>query len=119
MEASPHIADACEEIVVMNGFGKDVKVINKDVRHVSAIQKPNEMEPEMDKKADILVLEVFSTTLHSSVFLQIGNHRQLEPRFFLSTAVLNLTDLSWLMNLIFCYISELMQNNKVTVSCLL
>lgn len=70
VEASSHMADICEEVIVMNGFGKSVKVINKDVRHVSAIKTPNGAEAEMEQKADILVLEVFPAKLWSHLFLQ-------------------------------------------------
>ncbi|CAD7701540.1 unnamed protein product, partial [Ostreobium quekettii] len=63
VEISPHLCDTGEEIVIMNGFGGVCKMINKDVRHVSSANRPNNNPPDLDGKAQILVMEVFDSGL--------------------------------------------------------
>jgi predicted RNA methylase len=71
VEMSPHMCTVADETVARNGFAGRMVVLNKDVRSVFTSEsdglrggrKPDGSHPELQRKADILLLEVFDSGL--------------------------------------------------------
>ncbi len=55
---SQHMCDVGAETVVMNGYAAKCILINKDVRRIDVVQKPDGSPPDMPVKADVLIFEV-------------------------------------------------------------
>ena len=90
-EMSNHMCDAGEETVCMNGYGTKIMFLNRDARRLFTKEseglikhglKPDGNYPEMERKADILVYEVFDSGLIGEGALHIvgmAKHRLLCP----------------------------------------
>ena len=90
-EQNGHMCDVGEETVCMNGYGLKIMFHNKDVRRLFTKEseglikhglKPDGNPPEMDKKSDVLVFEVFDSGLiGEGAFHIVGmaRHRLLKP----------------------------------------
>ncbi|KAK9863045.1 hypothetical protein WJX84_000363 [Apatococcus fuscideae] len=62
-EMSQHMCDVGAETMVMNGYAAQCMLVNKDVRRMDVAQKPDGTPPDMPRKADLLVFEVFDSGL--------------------------------------------------------
>ena len=71
-EMSLHMCDAGEETVCLNGYGTSIIFLNRDARRIFTKEsdglikhglKPDGSYPEMERKADLLVYEVFDSGL--------------------------------------------------------
>ncbi|KAK9803026.1 hypothetical protein WJX72_005333 [[Myrmecia] bisecta] len=62
-EMSQHMCDVAAETVVMNGYAAQCLMVNKDVRRMDVVRKADGTPPDMDRKADIMVFEVFDSGL--------------------------------------------------------
>lgn len=90
-EQNGHMCDVGEETVCINGYGLKIMFHNKDVRRLFTKEseglikhglKPDGNCPEMDKKSDVLVFEVFDSGLiGEGAFHIVGmaRHRLLKP----------------------------------------
>jgi len=63
VEMSQHMCDVGEEAVVMNGYAEKILFLNRDARRMDVVRKPDGTPPDMERKADILVYEVFDSGL--------------------------------------------------------
>ena len=63
VEMSQHMCDVGEECVVMNGYADKILFLNRDARRMDVVRKPDGTPPDMEKKADILIYEVFDSGL--------------------------------------------------------
>ena len=63
VEVSQHMCDVGEEIIVMNGYADKVIMLNKDARQMDTLRKKDGTGPDMDRRADVLVFEVFDSGL--------------------------------------------------------
>ena len=91
VEMSHHMCDAGEETVCVNGYGTSIMFLNRDARRLFTKEseglikhglKPDGNPPEMDKKADVLIYEVFDSGLIGEGALHIvgmAKHRLLAP----------------------------------------
>ena len=91
VEQNGHMCDVGEETVCMNGYGLKVMFHNKDVRRLFTKEseglikhglKPDGNPPEMERKSDILVYEVFDSGLIGEGACHIvgmARHRLLKP----------------------------------------
>lgn len=90
IESSEHVNDTAEEIACINGYERIVSCICADVRSVYATdspdlingRKPDSLSPELERRADALVLEVFDDGLLGEGCLSIlstAKHRLLQP----------------------------------------
>ena len=57
-EMSQHMCVVGAETVVMNGYAAQCILVNKDVRRMDVVQKPDGTPPDMPVKADVLIFEV-------------------------------------------------------------
>jgi len=90
-EMSGHMCDAGEETVCMNGYGTKIMFLNRDARRLFTKEseglikhglKPDGNYPEMERKANVLVYEVFDSGLiGEGAFHIVGmaKHRLLAP----------------------------------------
>ena len=62
-EQSAHMCDVGEECEVMNGFAPRCLLLNRDARRMDTKPKPDGTPPDLDRKADIVVYEVFDSGL--------------------------------------------------------
>jgi hypothetical protein len=91
VEMSPHMCDAGEETVCMNGYGTSIMYLNRDARRLFTKEseglikhglKPDGNPPEMERKSNVLVYEVFDSGLIGEGALHIvgmAKHRLLAP----------------------------------------
>ena len=91
VEMSGHMCDAGEETVCLNGYGTSIMFLNRDARRLFTKEsdglikhglKPDGNPPEMERKADVLVYEVFDSGLIGEGALHIvgmAKHRLLTP----------------------------------------
>ena len=63
-EVSQAMCDVGVETLVMNGCAAQCVMLNKDVRHMEVVAKPDGTPADMDNKADIAIFEVESFTPH-------------------------------------------------------
>ncbi|QDZ17548.1 S-adenosyl-L-methionine-dependent methyltransferase [Chloropicon primus] len=63
VEMSQHMCDVGEECVVMNGFASKILFLNRDARRMDVLRKPDGTPPDMERKADLLIYEVFDSGL--------------------------------------------------------
>ena len=73
---SQHMADVAAEAVVMNGFAQQCLIVNKDVRRINAVTKPDGTPPDLERKADICVYEV-SFEIHGLGDWNFGHSKAL------------------------------------------
>lgn len=62
-EISGHMCDVGVLSEVMNGFAAKCTIVNQDSRYMDVLRKPDGTAPDMKRKADILVYEVFDSGL--------------------------------------------------------
>ena len=63
VEMSQHMCDVGEECIVMNGFANKILFLNRDARRMDVVPKPDGTPPDMERKADLLIYEVFDSGL--------------------------------------------------------
>ena len=74
-EINGHMCDVGEETVVMNGFADRILMLNRDARRMSAaVRKPDGTPPDLDRKADVLIYEVFDSGLIGEGALHLVAH---------------------------------------------
>jgi hypothetical protein len=56
------MCDVAAETVVMNGYAANCLMINKDVRRIDTVQKPDGAPPDMEQRANVCIFEVRSET---------------------------------------------------------
>jgi len=70
-EMSSHLCDVAEECTIMNGFLGKILVLDRDVRRMDVLRKPDGTAPDMECPADIAVFEVFDSGLIGEGVLHI------------------------------------------------
>lgn len=60
-EIGQHMCDVAAENVVMNGYAAKCLMINKDVRRIDTVQKPDAAPPDMEQKANVCIFEVWQS----------------------------------------------------------
>ncbi|KAG7675099.1 hypothetical protein Ndes2526A_g07853 [Nannochloris sp. 'desiccata'] len=63
VEVSAHMCDVAEETTIMNGYLGKILVLDRDVRRMDTVRKPDGTAPEMQQRADIAVFEIFDSGL--------------------------------------------------------
>lgn len=63
VEQSAHMCDVAEETTIMNGFLGKILVLDRDVRRMDTVAKPDGTAPEMPTRADLAVFEIFDSGL--------------------------------------------------------
>mmetsp|Transcript_2735 Transcript_2735/g.6574 ORF Transcript_2735/g.6574 Transcript_2735/m.6574 type:complete len:327 (-) Transcript_2735:94-1074(-) len=63
VEMSQHMCDVGEETIVMNGFADKILFLNRDARRMDVVRKADGTAPDMERKADVLIYEVFDSGL--------------------------------------------------------
>jgi predicted RNA methylase len=63
VEVSAHMCDVAEETTIMNGFLGKILVLDRDVRRMDTLHKPDGTAPEMQRRADMAVFEIFDSGL--------------------------------------------------------
>ena len=62
-EISQHMADVAEETTIANGFLGKIYILDKDVRRLSTVRKPDGTPPDLPRPADVAVYEIFDSGL--------------------------------------------------------
>lgn len=70
-EMSAHMCDVAEETTIMNGFLGKIYVVDRDVRRMDVVAKPNGTAPELPGRVDLAVFEVFDSGLIGEGVLHI------------------------------------------------
>jgi len=63
VEVSAHMCDVAEETTIMNGYLGKILVLDRDVRRMDTVQKPDGTAPELQQRADLAVFEIFDSGL--------------------------------------------------------
>ena len=63
IEQTVHMADVGEEAIVMNGYFREVTMINKNSRYMKAEPYQDGRRPDIERRADMLIYEVFDSGL--------------------------------------------------------
>ena len=63
VEVSAHMCDVAEETTIMNGFLGKILVLDRDVRRMDTVMKPDGTAPELPRRADLAVFEIFDSGL--------------------------------------------------------
>ena len=63
VEQSAHMCDVAEETTIMNGFLGKILVLDRDVRRMDTVHKPDGTAPDMPDRADLAVFEIFDSGL--------------------------------------------------------
>jgi len=63
VEVSAHMCDVAEETTIMNGYLGKILVLDRDVRRMDTVRKPDGTAPEMQQRADLAVFEIFDSGL--------------------------------------------------------
>eukprot|EP00899_Mesostigma_viride_P015398 jgi/Mesvir1/2385/Mv22134-RA.2 len=74
VEHNKRMCDVGEECVVMNGAVAKVIIVNKDLLNMSGDKLPDGSPPDIDKKADVLIYEVFDSGLIGEGVLHMLHH---------------------------------------------
>lgn len=61
---SQAMCDVGVETLVMNGYAAKCIMLNKDVRHMDVVAKPDGTPADMDRRADIAIFEVGEADEH-------------------------------------------------------
>lgn len=70
-ELSGHMCDVAEETTIMNGFLGKILVLDRDVRRMDTVPKPDGTAPELPRRVDMAVFEVFDSGLIGEGVLHI------------------------------------------------
>ncbi len=70
-EMNSHMCDVAEECTIMNGFLDKVLVLDRDVRRMDVLRKPDGTAPELKRPVDLAVFEVFDSGLIGEGVLHI------------------------------------------------
>lgn len=70
-EMSSHMCDVAEECTIMNGFLEKILVLDRDVRRMDVLRKPDGTAPELERPVDLAVFEVFDSGLIGEGVLHI------------------------------------------------
>eukprot|EP00887_Chlorella_sp_A99_P004798 scaffold4.g4798.t1 len=60
-EMSQHMCDVGEEATIMNGFLGKITMLDRDARRLDVLRKPDGTPPDLPRKADVLIYEVFDS----------------------------------------------------------
>ena len=70
-ELSAHMCDVAEECTIMNGFLDKILVLDRDVRRMDVLRKPDGTPPELQRPVDLAIFEVFDSGLIGEGILHI------------------------------------------------
>lgn len=70
-EVSAHMCDVAEECTIMNGFLDKILVLDRDVRRMDVLRKPDGTPPELQRPVDLAIFEVFDSGLIGEGILHI------------------------------------------------
>lgn len=70
-EMNSHMCDVAEECTIMNGFLDKILVLDRDVRRMDVLRKPDGTAPELQRPVDLAVFEVFDSGLIGEGILHI------------------------------------------------
>lgn len=70
-ELNSHMCDVAEECTIMNGFLDKILVLDRDVRRMDVLRKPDGTAPELKRPVDLAVFEVFDSGLIGEGVLHI------------------------------------------------
>ena len=70
-EMNAHMCDVAEECTIMNGFLDKILVLDRDVRRMDVLRKPDGTAPEIERPVDIAIFEVFDSGLIGEGVLHI------------------------------------------------
>lgn len=70
-EMNSHMCDVAEECTIMNGFLDKILVLDRDVRRMDVLRKPDGTAPELKRPVDLAVFEVFDSGLIGEGVLHI------------------------------------------------
>ena len=62
-EMNSHMCDVAEECTISNGFLDRILVLDRDVRRMDVLRKPDGTAPELQRPVDLAVFEVFDSGL--------------------------------------------------------
>ncbi|GAB4824134.1 hypothetical protein N2152v2_011180 [Parachlorella kessleri] len=80
-EVNIHMCDVGEETTIMNGFLGRVMLLDRDVRRMDTLRKPDGTPPELPRRADLAVYEVFDSGLIGEGILHLlfaAKHKLLQ-----------------------------------------
>jgi len=70
-EMNGHMCDVAEECTIMNGFIDKILVLDRDVRRMDVLRKPDGTAPELKRPVDLAIFEVFDSGLIGEGVLHI------------------------------------------------
>jgi predicted RNA methylase len=70
-EMNSHMCDVAEECTISNGFLDKILVLDRDIRRMDVLRKPDGTAPELQRPVDIAVFEVFDSGLIGEGVLHI------------------------------------------------
>ena len=70
-ELNSHMCDVAEECTISNGFLDKILVLDRDVRRMDVLRKPDGTAPELRRPVDLAVFEVFDSGLIGEGVLHI------------------------------------------------
>ena len=70
-EMNSHMCDVAEECTISNGFLDKILVLDRDVRRMDVLRKPDGTAPELQRPVDIAIFEVFDSGLIGEGVLHI------------------------------------------------
>ena len=70
-ELNSHMCDVAEECTISNGFLDKILVLDRDVRRMDVLRKPDGTAPELQRPVDLAVFEVFDSGLIGEGVLHI------------------------------------------------
>jgi predicted RNA methylase/uncharacterized protein (DUF2249 family) len=70
-EMNSHMCDVAEECTIANGYLGKILVLDRDVRRLDVLRKPDGTAPELERPVDIAVFEVFDSGLIGEGVLHI------------------------------------------------
>jgi predicted RNA methylase len=70
-EMNSHMCDVAEECIISNGFLDRILVLDRDVRRMDVLRKPDGTAPELQRPVDIAIFEVFDSGLIGEGVLHI------------------------------------------------
>lgn len=74
VDTSDHLINTAAEIVTVNGHGRPMTLVKKDSRQMSVGEPLGGRTPELKRKADVLVLELFDYGLLGEGLLPVLHH---------------------------------------------
>ena len=67
-ELCQHMCDVAAEAVVMNGYAAKCLMVNKDVRRMDTVAKPDGTPPDLEQRANLCIFEASAHTCGTGVF---------------------------------------------------